>query len=151
MSGSAPPPPEGIHATAVVIGEAGVLIRGASGAGKSTLARELLRQAELAGRFARLVGDDRVRVTPRNGRLVAEAHPDIAGLIEIRGLGIVSMPYETAAVVRLVVDCEAEPPTRLPMDDVATVAGVTLPRIRVNSPLGTGMVLYRLVDVVTAS
>ncbi|MBV8568395.1 MAG: hypothetical protein JO366_14045 [Methylobacteriaceae bacterium] len=110
--------PHAIHATAVLLGEAGIVIRGRSGAGKSSLALALLELARTQGLFARLIGDDRVLVTGVNGRLMVEAHPAIAGKIERRGLGIVDLPHEGRAVVRLIVDLlDAETcgiPPRLP-------------------------------------
>src|SRR5690242_7632767 len=96
---------DAVHASCVVVGEAGILIRGPSGAGKSTLARELILEAHRVARFARLVSDDRVRIANRNGRLLASAPPAIAGKLEARGFGVLTMPYESFAIVRLVVDC----------------------------------------------
>lgn len=120
-----------LHASCVVVGEAGILIRGPSGAGKSTLALELLDAARLRGLHARLVGDDRVRVAHRHGRLVARPHPAIAGRIERRGLGILALPHQDAAIVRLVVDRDATPPQRLPEPEAceATILRVRLPRL----------------------
>ena len=56
-----------VHASAVLVGDRAVLIRGPSGSGKSALAYALIRAAEIGG-FARLVGDDRVHVEAANGR-----------------------------------------------------------------------------------
>jgi HPr kinase/phosphorylase len=99
-----PDGPIHVHATAVVIGEAGVLIRGPSGAGKSSLALRLLAEAGQRGRFARLVGDDRVALSEANGALLARPHPVIAGQIERRTLPIATLPFESGCVLRLVVD-----------------------------------------------
>jgi HPr kinase/phosphorylase len=120
-----------IHATCVVIGEAGILIRGLSGSGKSSLALQLLTDAARAGRFSRLVGDDRVEIAALNGRLVARPVKPIEGRLEVRGVGIVGLAHEPAAVVRLIVDCAAEAPARMPegADAVAIVAGIALPRL----------------------
>lgn len=125
-----------VHATAVVVGEAGVLIRGASGAGKSSLALALLASEAAPARHVSLIGDDRVRLTLMHGRLVARAHPAIAGRIEQRGEGLLNLAYEPAAVIRCTVDiCPLEPgcdiPPRSPADDERTTAigGVTLPRL----------------------
>ncbi len=125
-----------IHAGCVVIDEAGILIRGASGVGKSTLARTLLEKAEAGGRFARLVSDDRTRLTAAHGRLIARPVPSIAGLIEIRGIGIVSMPYEPSSVVRLIVDLvETGKVPRLPdAEEIAEcLCGIMIPRFFANS------------------
>jgi serine kinase of HPr protein (carbohydrate metabolism regulator) len=93
-----------IHATAVVMGEAGVVIRGPSGAGKSSLALGLLAADPMGKRYVSLVGDDRISIECRGGRLIARGHPLIAGQIECRGRGIRSFSYEPSAVVRLIVD-----------------------------------------------
>ncbi len=124
--------PVSIHASAVVVGESGVLIRGASGAGKSSLALGLITAAERAGRFARLVGDDRVQIRRRGGRLIARGHPRIAGKVERRGQGILEVAYEPAVVARLVVDLLAAPDTnRYPEEETARVelCGVILPAL----------------------
>ncbi len=121
------------HATAVVWGNRAVLLRGASGSGKSRLALELLAEARRLGRHAALVGDDRLVLEAASGRLVARAVAEIDGLVEARGLGIVRLAHEPAAVVGLVVDLVRECPERLPDRDagdlVALIAGVRLPRL----------------------
>jgi len=98
-----------IHASAIVLGESGVLIRGASGAGKSSLALALIDAWRSPGAFASLVGDDRVACHIRNERAVLSPHDRIAGLAEWRGLGLLSHPYEVKAVLKLIVDLETGP------------------------------------------
>ena len=122
-----------IHASCLVIGEAGVLVRGEPGSGKSRLVAELLVRARGLGFFARLVADDRVRVAARHGRLLARPVPAIAGRLEVRGLGLVGLDIEGAAVVRIVVDCSPEPPPRLPEpgEREVTLEGIALPRLTV--------------------
>ena len=134
-----------VHATAIVIGETGILIRGKSGSGKSSLARELVAGAENGGRYAALVSDDRVLLRHAGGRLIASAVSPVAGLLEMRGLGIVPVLHEPAAILRLVVDLADEPP-RMPDPEatIASVEGVALPRITVNRALGAGVVLWTL-------
>lgn len=119
--------PETLHASCVVFGEHGILIRGASGSGKSQLARELLTEAERSGRFARLVADDRVQVEARHGRLIARAVPSTAGLLEVRGLGLIMVDHEPSAVLRLVVDCLDDQPLRFPDEHDVVIDGVRLP------------------------
>jgi len=82
-----------------------VLIRGASGAGKSRLAFDLI----LAGRSGQLpkavlVGDDRVHLDTAYGEIVVRPARELAGLIEIRGLGIRRCEFAGAAIVGLVVE-----------------------------------------------
>ena len=122
---------ERIHASCVVLGECGVLIRGASGSGKSGLARQLVFEATGAGSFASLVSDDRVAVEVRHGRLIARAVFPIAGQLEIRGVGLVGVGHEPATVIRLVIDCEAKRPSRMPdsAEGSALIAGVRLRRL----------------------
>ncbi len=141
-----PPPPTDptaigpttVHATTVAIGEAGILIRGASGAGKSVLALALIDQARLAGQFARLVADDRSRLTAQGGRLLARPVAPLEGLIERRGLGLTPEPHQPAVVLRLIVDLAGAEPARMPEpeDLVETLAGVDLPRLTVMGRAG---------------
>jgi HPr kinase/phosphorylase len=141
-------PVPALHASCVVVGEAGVLIRGSSGSGKSLLARDLILEAERGGRFARLVGDDRVRVTNRSGRLVATAVAAIAGKLEIRGFGILTLPYEKSAIVRLVIDCLREAAPRLPDPDdrTKTMHGIAVPRIEACMEPGLARIILLRLD-----
>jgi len=121
-----------IHASAVLAGARAVLIRGPSGAGKSRLALELIEAARRGSiRFARLIGDDRVHLQAASGRLLVRPAPELAGLIELRGLGILRRDHESCAVVELVVDLDAEDAERFPEKRETTVEGVTLPRLPV--------------------
>ena len=119
-----------IHASAVLIGPKAVLIRGPAGSGKSQLAWQLL-QSTLP--FTRLVADDRAHVEARGGLLLVRPAPALAGLIEIRGLGIRRLPYEPVAAIGLVVDLAAADADRLPAREAsqATLEGLTLPRLAV--------------------
>ena len=123
-----------IHASAVLIGSKAVLIRGPSGAGKSHLVWDLLQAASQGALpFARLVGDDRVHVEAHAGRLLVRPAPALAGMIEIRGLGIRRLPYEPVAAVALVVDLAAADAARHPPEEAAkaVIDGVSLPRLAV--------------------
>jgi HPr kinase/phosphorylase len=123
-----------VHASAVKVGGHAVLIRGPSGAGKSRLAFDLI----LAGRSGQLppavlVADDRVRLDTAGGQLWARAIPELAGLIEIFGLGIRRCDFVNEAPVGLVVDLAAADAERLPSPESLKVdlSGVMLPRIPV--------------------
>jgi HPr kinase/phosphorylase len=125
--------PEYIHASAVLVGAGGVLIRGGSGSGKTSLGLALVAAALAKGRHGAWVADDRTGLTACGGRLIASAHPAIAGHAERRGLGLVPVEAEPHAVIRLVVDCLGEAPERMPEPEalIACISGVTLPRISV--------------------
>lgn len=113
---AATPSPEAVHGTALVIGEAGVLLRGEAGAGKTRLALDLVARLSAQGRFARLVADDRVRLHRRHGRIILSTPERIAGCAEMRGAGIArDLPFLPAAVLRLVVDLDEAAP-RYPVE-----------------------------------
>ena len=125
-----------VHASAVSVGDRAVLIRGPSGSGKSRLAFDLI----LAGRSGQippavLVGDDRLHLKANQGQIVVRPAPELAGLIEIRGLGIRRCDFTEEAVVGLVVDLSAADAERLPAPEalLTLIHGVQLPRIPVGS------------------
>lgn len=127
-----------IHASCVAVGSHGILIRGASGSGKSTLCLQLIDSEGYGlGRKtlrARLVADDQVELFPRKGKLVARPPASLAGLIEIRGAGILATTYKKSVILKLVVDLL--PPTqveRLPdqSDQQTEIEGVKLARIAI--------------------
>ena len=127
-----------VHASCVLVGARALLIRGPSASGKSQLALELIHAADTGGlRFARLVADDRVHLTAAGGRLLARPAASLAGLIEVRGIGLLRLPYEPCAVIGLVVDL-GEDSNRLPAPEQrqALIDGISLPRLAVASGVG---------------
>lgn len=110
---------EVVHGTAVRWHERGVLLLGASGAGKSDLALRLVE------RGASLVADDLVRITARNGRLVARAQAR-PGLIELRGQGIFRLPHVEETVLDLALEL-GPALERLPRAATRSIAGIPLP------------------------
>jgi HPr kinase/phosphorylase len=133
-----------VHASAVLVGNRAVLIRGPSGAGKSRLAFDLI----LAGRSGQipsavLVGDDRVHLDTHGGQIVVRPARELAGLIEIRGLGIRRCDFVEEATVELVVDLSAADAERLPPPEAlwTQISGIKLPRI----PVGAGFAALPLV------
>lgn len=123
-----------VHASAVLVGARATLIRGPAGAGKSRLVLALLEAAR-AGvlPFARLVADDRAYAAAVHGRLLVRPAEKLAGLLEVRGLGLRRLPFEPVAVVGLVVDLHAADAERLPLEATRTtvVDGISLPRLAV--------------------
>ncbi|MGB3416503.1 MAG: HPr kinase/phosphorylase [Mesorhizobium sp.] len=119
-----------IHATALVVGDRGLVILGPSGSGKTTLAAALVARFSQAGTFSRLVGDDQLFAEARGGRLVLRVPATIAGLAEVPGLGPRPVRFEPAAVIdmaiRLVPPHEVQ---RFPEEAVEIVAGCRLPLV----------------------
>ena len=111
-----------LHASCVAIHGRAVLLTGASGSGKSDLALRLI------DRGATLVGDDGIIVEARDGRLLARAGPNIAGQIEIRGLGILPTPAIAEAPLALAIALD-QPVPRMPEETlpVRVIEGLILP------------------------
>ena len=129
-----------IHATCIVLGDTGVLIRGPSGAGKSDLALRLID----AG--AELVADDYCEVTAQSGQIIAAAPPTIAGKIEVRGYGIITLPFRTFAAVGLVVDLTPEREIeRMPEAAVCVVEGISVPKLMLDAFAASAAAKVRLV------
>ncbi|MDD9876543.1 MAG: HPr kinase/phosphatase C-terminal domain-containing protein [Magnetovibrio sp.] len=140
-----------IHATCVALGGVGVVIRGPSGGGKSDLALRLID----AG--ARLVADDRVDLGRDGDAVVAAPPAALAGLLEVRGIGIVEMAFEASATVGVIVDLiGADAVERLPEPATAALLGVALPvhrldpfeasaaaKVRVAAGLAAGHIMRR--------
>ena len=123
-----------IHASAVLVGARAVLIQGPSGSGKSQLALALLKAARNGMLpFARLIADDRADIEAVHGRLLVRPAPTLAGLIEVRGLGIRRVACEAVAVVGLLVDLAAADAGRMPetAGQSREIGGITLPRLAV--------------------
>jgi serine kinase of HPr protein (carbohydrate metabolism regulator) len=118
---NATPSSETIHASSVAIGGRAVLIGGLSGSGKSDLALRLI------DRGAVLVSDDYTLVRRSSSGLTACAAPNIAGKMEVRGLGIVEMPTAGEVPVALFVDLDVTP-QRLPeLGEKRMLAGISVP------------------------
>lgn len=127
--------PNPIHATCIAINGQGVLLLGASGAGKSDLALRLIDGG------AMLVADDYVDIRAENGALIANPPERIAGLLEVRGVGIFTLPYATNIPLALAIQLvPREQVTRLPQAAVFDCQGVKIP-----------LLLLHAFDISTAS
>lgn len=134
---------ETLHTSCVAIGQRAVLIEGRSGAGKSDLALRLI------DRGAQLVSDD-YTILQRSGQaLVATAPATIAGKIEVRGLGIIDMPFVDRVPVALLI-LLVDDPERMPLDyQRRKIAGIDIPVIAIaghdaSAPIKVELALKRL-------
>lgn len=121
------------HGTCVALGDRAALLRGASGSGKSDLALRFLALAEEDGLRAGLVSDDQVWIDARDRGVTVTTPKGLAGLIEIRGLGIKRVPFLPSAELVLICDLvAAENVPRMPPEPLerAALAGVEIPILR---------------------
>ncbi|MBU1304881.1 MAG: HPr kinase/phosphatase C-terminal domain-containing protein [Alphaproteobacteria bacterium] len=122
-------PTDNLHGTGLVLGTTGILLRGPSGAGKSVLALSLLDRWTARGLPALLVSDDRVDVMAQGDGLQMSAPEQLAGLIELRGRGIIRRPHCQTARLHLVIDLVPDMVRMLEEHEFATeLAGVPLAR-----------------------
>jgi HPr kinase/phosphorylase len=113
-----------VHATAVALDGSAILIRGPSGAGKSDLALRLIDGG------ARLIADDQSELARQGDRIFVRAPPALAGLIEVRGLGIIRLAALPEAPLGLIVDIAAPAAIeRLPAKTAEEVLGLAVPLI----------------------
>jgi serine kinase of HPr protein (carbohydrate metabolism regulator) len=129
-----------LQAGCVAIGGRGVLIVGPAGSGKSSLALALI------DRGAALVGDDGVVLSVRAGQLWAAPHPNTAGLLEVRNLGILRFPFVPGSRICLKLILDPAAPRHIDEAACESIASVDIPVLRLwpDSPvlaLRAGMAL----------
>jgi serine kinase of HPr protein (carbohydrate metabolism regulator) len=137
-----------VHATALIVNEQGILIRGPSRSGKSSLALELLHHVPTA----EMIGDDRVSLEREGdtaGRIILRGHPLILGKIEQRGVGILDVGFAASGVARLVLDLqgahETEGEDETSRFRYANLCGILVPAYRLPWRMDRlGFVLDRL-------
>lgn len=112
------------QASCVAVGGRAVLIEGPPGSGKSSLALALI------DRGAGLIGDDGVVLQPAGERLVAGPPPNVAGLIEVRNVGLLRRPVAGSAPVALVLVLDPKAPRFIERAEPCERAGVTVPLVR---------------------
>ncbi|MBU6378879.1 MAG: ATP-binding protein [Gammaproteobacteria bacterium] len=154
-----------VHVTAVAVGPHAVLLRGPSGSGKSDLALRMLALPAEAVALAfghvlpvRLVADDQIDIAVVDGEVTTAAPATIAGLMEVRGVGVVSIGSVDGARVRLIADLLTSGSVeRLPEPDaVVEFCGISLPHLHVaaleaSAPLKVLLALARAVRTLDAA
>jgi len=137
----------------VAFGPHAALLRGSSGSGKSDLALRFLALPADGGMVPRLVADDQVVVEAQAGGLVVSAPDTLAGKLEVRGLGIMTLPHVTQAKLVLIVDFVASDEVpRMPAEPLprVTLLGVSVPNLQLapfedSAPLKLKMALISAV------
>ena len=113
-----------IHASCIAIGENGVILRGPSASGKSDLALRLIEEG------AELVADDRVDLVTKDNKLFASPPSGLKGLLEVRGVGIISLNHLNFVRVNIVIDLVAKNQLpRMPKFSKINLGGIMVPRV----------------------
>jgi HPr kinase/phosphorylase len=128
-----------LHATCVQLGGVGVVLLGASGVGKSDLALRLIDAGAL------LVADDQLEVEAGPTGLLGRPAERLAGLLEVRGLGILRLPYCRVSPLGLVVELDAATQApRLPEPSTYPILGTELPCLRLDPRQASAAAKVRL-------
>ena len=128
-----------IHSTCVTLNGKGILIRGRSGAGKSDLALQLIAQR------ATLVADDYCIINVLKNQIIATCPKNTQGAIEMRGYGIINLPYQKTTRVHLIVDLlKARDIPRLPDNPFICFEGINLSHIMVDPTTASAAAKIRL-------
>jgi serine kinase of HPr protein (carbohydrate metabolism regulator) len=143
-----------MHGTCIALDAGAAVLQGPSGIGKSDLAlRCIMQPNHVYGRTltARLVADDQVMLERRGLSVWARPPAAIAGKLEVRGMGIIEVPHEPEARLRLVVRLvDTGAVERLPDPAETAVLGVALPLVQI-APLETSAALKVLLALLQAS
>jgi serine kinase of HPr protein (carbohydrate metabolism regulator) len=145
--------PQNVHGTGLLLGSTGILLRGPSGAGKSVLALTLLDRWTMRGLPAFLVSDDRVDVINTGDQLTMQAPERLAGLIELRGRGIVSRPHQSLVSLDLVIDMVPDMVRMLEEDEFTTeLAGAIVQRAPVpyGNVISLGHQMLLVIEAISA-
>ena len=114
-----------IHSTSVVIDDNGVLILGDSGSGKSDLALRLIDNG------ATLISDDISICRKNSNDIYLYCPPEIKGLLEVREIGIITVPFVEKIKLRLVVNLKSNNNERFPKDSCFRILGIKIPIINI--------------------
>lgn len=122
-----------LHGTCVAIKNQAVLIAGKPGVGKTSLALQLI------DRGAILIADDQTLISLEDGILIAMSTAPLQGMMEVRGIGICTFPYQEKSPLALYIEiCDGELPERLPEPTFTVYHGIRVPSLKLirNDPLG---------------
>jgi serine kinase of HPr protein (carbohydrate metabolism regulator) len=128
-----------LHASCVQQNGVGIVLLGASGAGKSDFALRLIDAGAL------LVADDRLQVEATGTGLVGRPAEALAGLLEVRGVGILRIPYCRASPLGLVVELDgAKPMIRMPQPATYAILGTALRLLHLDPRAASAVAKLRL-------
>ncbi|MEE2694817.1 MAG: HPr kinase/phosphatase C-terminal domain-containing protein [Pseudomonadota bacterium] len=132
-----------LHSTAVVLDDNGVLIIGESGSGKSDLALRLIDGG------ATLISDDITICKKKNDKVYLSSPIETKGLLEVREVGIITVPFVNGIKLKMVVRLTEKNLNRNPNKNFTRVLGVRVPLLLINgkSPSAVVKVKVKLNDI----
>lgn len=116
-----------LYATSISIEDNGIMIIGSSGSGKSDLALRLIDSG------GTLISDDRTVCERKDNKIFLFTLKEIKGLIEVRGVGIIKVPYVENVQLKLLVSLTEEKLDRLPRIKNKKIFNISIPQIKISA------------------
>ena len=127
-----------MHSSSVVIDDNGVLIMGNSGSGKSDLALRLIDNG------ATLISDDISICKKTLNNIYLYCPPEIKGLLEVREIGIMTVPFVEKIKLQLVVNLKSKNNERFPKDSSLKILGIKIPLINIDGKNSSAIAKIKL-------
>ncbi len=127
-----------IHSSSVVIDDNGVLILGRSGSGKSDLALRLIDTG------ATLISDDVSICKKKSNDVYLFCPSQTRGLLEVREIGIITVPFVEKIKLRLVVKLTGNKTDRTPKTNFFKILGVKLPLLKIDGKNSSAVVKVKV-------
>ena len=115
-----------LHATSVAIEDNGVAIFGDPGSGKSDLALRLIDSG------ATLISDDITVFSKLEKNINLFGIENTKGLLEVREVGIITVPYVEGIKLKLVVRLSDKVIERIPKKNQINLLGLKFPKLEIN-------------------
>ena len=115
-----------VHSSAIVLEDNGVLIVGDSGSGKSDLALRLIDSG------ATLISDDITICEKKNDIIYLSAPAETKGLLEVREVGIITVPFVEKIILKMIVKLEEGDLQRMPCKNTQKILGQKIPTLIIN-------------------
>lgn len=129
-----------VHGSSVVVNDKGILFIGPSGAGKSDLALRLLDGG------ATLIADDYTQVCVQDGHAILSPPKEIEGMLEVRGVGLMKVPFARDIQLHFVFDLEQfQKIERMPIMETLSYEEVEIPKYSLDPFMASATAIVRMV------
>ena len=127
-----------VHSSAIVLEDNGILIIGDSGSGKSDLALRLIDSG------ATLISDDITICEKKKNLIYLSAPLETRGLLEVREVGIITVPFVEGIILRMIVKLEAGGLERIPQKNNYKIFGQKIPMLTINGKNSSSVVKVKV-------